>query len=141
MTDAADDNALIAERRAKLAKLREHGNPFPNDWRRDALAADLHQAYGDRDAAWLETNPTSVRVAGRMRFKRVMGKASFAKLADSSGQIQAYVQVDALGAAYEDFKGWDVGDILGVEGTLMIVSIVVAFAMTVRSRREPGPER
>jgi lysyl-tRNA synthetase class 2 len=60
-----------------------------------------------------------VRVAGRMMFKRLMGQASFAKLQDSSGQIQAYLQADALGAAYEAFKGWDVGDIVAAEGNLM----------------------
>ncbi len=53
-----------------------------------------------------------------MMFKRVMGKASFAKLADRTGQIQIFLQQDALGDAYEAFKGWDVGDILGAEGTL-----------------------
>ena len=65
--------------------------------------------------AWLEANPTRVQVGGRMMFKRVMGKASFAKIADRTGQIQLFLQADALGAAYEAFKGWDVGDILGAQ--------------------------
>jgi lysyl-tRNA synthetase, class II len=115
----ADENALIAERRAKLARLREAGVAFPNDFRRDALAADLHAAYADRSDEWLAAHPVRVRVAGRMMFKRLMGKASFAKLQDSSGQLQAYLQADALGAHYEAFKGWDVGDIVGVQGSLM----------------------
>jgi len=114
-----DENALIAERRAKLARLREAGIAFPNDFRRDALAADLHAAYDGKSDEWLAANPVSVRVAGRMMFKRLMGKASFAKLQDSSGQIQAYLQADALGPAYEAFKTWDVGDIVAAEGTLM----------------------
>jgi lysyl-tRNA synthetase class 2 len=118
-TPPADDNALIAERRAKLARLREAGTPFPNDFRRDALAADLHATYEHRSDEWLAVHPVRVRVAGRMMFKRVMGKASFAKLQDASGQIQAYLQTGTLGAAYEAFKGWDVGDIVGAEGTLM----------------------
>jgi lysyl-tRNA synthetase class 2 len=116
---AADENALIAERRTKLARLREGANPFPNDFRRDALAADLHATWGDRQDDWLAANPVRVRVAGRMMFKRVMGKASFAKLQDSTGQIQVYLQSEALGAVYEDFKGWDVGDIVAVQGALM----------------------
>ena len=99
-----DENPLIAERRAKLAKLREPGAAFPNDFRRDALAGDLHAGFGERDDAWLEANPTAVQVGGRMMFKRVMGKASFAKLADRTGQIQLFLQAEALGAAYEEFK-------------------------------------
>ena len=114
----ADDNRLIAERRAKLASLRAQGVAFPNDFRRNALAAELLEAYRERDNAWFEANPVSVQVGGRMMFKRVMGKASFAKLADRSGQIQLFLQADALGAAYEAFKGYDVGDILGAAGEL-----------------------
>ncbi|MFZ2506871.1 MAG: lysine--tRNA ligase [Steroidobacteraceae bacterium] len=115
----SDENTLIAERRAKLARLRESGGAFPNDFRRDALAHDLHATYGDRSDEWLASNPVRVRVAGRMLFKRVMGKASFAKLQDGSGPIQLYLQAQALGAWYDEFKGWDVGDILGAQGQLM----------------------
>ncbi|MFO1377557.1 MAG: lysine--tRNA ligase [Steroidobacteraceae bacterium] len=118
-TPTTDENLLIAERRAKLAALRGAGTAFPNDFRRDALARDLHNTFAERSNESLEAEPVRVRVAGRMMFKRVMGKASFAKLQDSSGQIQAYLQSNALGEAYEAFKGWDVGDILGVEGPLM----------------------
>ena len=114
-----DENALIAERRAKLARLRESGGAFPNDFRRDALANDLHATYGNRSDEWLAAHPVRVHVAGRMMFKRVMGKASFAKLQDGSGQIQLYLQAEALGPRYEEFKGWDVGDILGAQGVLM----------------------
>ncbi|MSQ91984.1 MAG: hypothetical protein EXR87_03485 [Gammaproteobacteria bacterium] len=116
---AADENALIAERRAKLARLREAGGAFPNDFRRDALAHDLHATYGDRSDEWLVANPVRVRVAGRMMFKRLMGKASFAKLQDGGGQIQLYLQAEVLGASYEAFKCWDVGDIVGAQGVLM----------------------
>jgi len=113
-----DENKLIAERRAKLAVLRERGPAYPNEFRRDALAADLHATYRERDAAWLEANPVHVRVGGRMMFKRVMGKASFATLADRSGAIQLFLQESTLGANYEAFKGFDVGDILGATGPL-----------------------
>ncbi|HXL98039.1 MAG TPA: OB-fold nucleic acid binding domain-containing protein, partial [Steroidobacteraceae bacterium] len=117
-TPAVDDNRLIAERRAKLSAWRERTVAFPNDFRRDALAAQLLTTYADRDAAWLEAHPVRVRVGGRMMFKRVMGKASFAKIADRSGQIQLFLQESTLGAGYEEFKGYDVGDFLGAEGAL-----------------------
>jgi lysyl-tRNA synthetase class 2 len=117
-TAPVDENKLIAERRAKLEQLRSRGNAFPNDYRRDALAAQLHAAFGDRDAAWLDANPARVHVGGRMMSKRVMGKASFAQIADRTGQIQLFLQQDALGGAYDTFKGWDVGDIVGAGGVL-----------------------
>jgi len=114
-----DENRLIAERREKLAKLREGGNAFPNDFRADALAADLLRDYGEVANGQLEAQPVRVRVAGRMMEKRVMGKASFAKLQDATGRIQLFLQRDALPeGVYRDFKGWDVGDILGAEGEL-----------------------
>jgi lysyl-tRNA synthetase, class II len=116
--DGGDENKLIAERRAKLAALRAQGLAFPNDFRRDALAAQLHHGFGERSGEWLDANPTHVTVGGRLMFKRVMGKASFGKIADRTGQIQLYLQQEALGAAYEAFKGWDVGDLVGASGVL-----------------------
>src|ERR1700688_4636639 len=113
-----DENHLIAERRAKLTKLRERGNPFPNDFRRDALAADIVTAYGEKSTEALEAAGIRVRVAGRMRTKHVMKKSSFAKLEDSSGLIQIFLQPSALGEVYDEFKHWDVGDVIGAEGTL-----------------------
>ena len=115
---APDENKLIAERRAKLQALREQGNPFPNDFRREDLAADLQAQYADKDAAWLEAHPVPVTVAGRMMAKRVMGKASFATIADRSGRIQLFLQAASLPDAYDGFKGWDVGDTLGAVGVL-----------------------
>jgi lysyl-tRNA synthetase class II len=85
------DNHLIAERRTKLERLRERGPAYPNDFRRDATAEELHLAYGDRPPEWLDRHPTRVTVAGRMMFKRLMGKASFAKLKDHSGLIQLFL--------------------------------------------------
>jgi lysyl-tRNA synthetase class 2 len=114
-----DENQIIAERRAKLAELRTGGTPFPNDFRREHLAADLHRAYDPLSKEELEPKAVPVAVAGRMMLKRVMGKASFATLQDMTGQIQAYVSNDVTGAeAHDAFKHWDLGDILGVEGTL-----------------------
>ena len=113
-----DDNHLIAERRAKLARLRQGGSAYPNGFRRDALAADLLTAYGGKSTEALDAAAIRIKVAGRMRAKRVMGKASFAKLEDSSGAIQIFLQQQALGPAYDEFKGWDIGDLVGAEGTL-----------------------
>src|ERR1700721_1941150 len=113
-----DENHLISERRAKLAKLRERGIAFPNDFRRNALAGDLLTAYGEKSSEALDAAQVRVSVAGRMRAKRVMGKATCAKLEDSSGAIQIFLQQSALGEAYDDFKSWDVGDIVGAEGVL-----------------------
>src|SRR5579871_732467 len=113
-----DENKLIAERRAKLTELRQHGIAFPNDFRRDVLAAELQASYGARDEQWLEANPTRVNVGGRMMFKRVMGKASFAKIADRTGLVQLYLQQQTLGPSYDGFKAFDVGDIVGAGGVL-----------------------
>ncbi len=113
-----DENHLIAERRAKLAKLRERGIAFPNDFRRNALAADLLTAYGEKTPEALEAEAVPASVAGRMRVKRVMGKASFVKLEDSSGAIQIFLQRETLGDVYDEFKTWDVGDIVGAAGVL-----------------------
>ena len=117
---AQDENQIMAERRAKLAKLREAGQAFPNDFRRTHLASALHGEHGAKTKEQLEAGkPGPFAIAGRMLLKRVMGKASFATLQDMSGRIQIYVNNDATGAeAHEAFKHWDLGDILGVEGTL-----------------------
>ena len=116
--EAPDEHRLIAERRAKLAAWRERGHAYPNEFRRNALAGQLLSAYRERDSAWLEANPVRVWVGGRMMVKRTMGKASFAKIADRSGQIQLFLQEATLGPAYEEFKSYDVGDFLGAEGVL-----------------------
>ena len=114
-----DENKLIAERRTKLEALRAQGTAYPNDFRRDALAGQLQEAFAARDEQWLESNPTRVTVGGRMLLKRVMGKVSFANIADRTGQIQLFLHKDSIGAElYEAFKGWDVGDIVGATGKL-----------------------
>ena len=115
-----DENQLIAERRAKLAEWRKTGKAFPNDFQRENTALKLLEGYSDKTSEELQGMPVEVRVAGRMMLKRIMGKASFATLQDLSGRIQIYVTRDTLGEdIYADFKTWDLGDILGVVGTLM----------------------
>lgn len=117
----ADENSLIAERRAKLKALREQGIAYPNDFRREQFAGDLQAEFADAQqwsAEALEGLDRRVRLAGRLMAKRVMGKASFAQIQDESGRIQLFLQGNALGEAYDAFKGWDVGDIVAVEGGL-----------------------
>ena len=119
ITPAVETNQIIEERKAKLKSLRVEGNAFPNDFRRTHLAADLHRDYGAKANEELEPAATKVMVAGRVMLKRVMGKASFATLQDMSGRIQLYVTNDTTGEAiHAAFKHWDLGDILGAEGTL-----------------------
>ncbi len=122
MTDdqhSDDPNKLVQERRQKLKSLRENGNPFPNHFRRNDLASDLHRKYGKIEREELSKQLISVTCAGRMTLKRIMGKASFCTLLDMSGTIQLFLNDNNLGEdIHNKFKSWDMGDILGVTGTL-----------------------
>ncbi|MBD3671330.1 MAG: lysine--tRNA ligase [Gammaproteobacteria bacterium] len=115
-----DENELIAQRRAKLAAMREEGVAFPNDFRRNVVTGEVLAEYGDKSDEELEANPVRVAIAGRMMTRRVMGKASFCHTQDMSGRIQLYVTRDALpeGVYNQQFKKWDLGDIIGAEGTV-----------------------
>lgn len=114
-----DTNELIEQRRAKLAALRRQGVAFPNHFHRDALAARLILEYGHKTEPELEAQPIEVKVAGRIMTRRQMGKASFAHIQDMSGRIQVYLRQDELPeGAYEAFKEWDLGDIIGIQGKL-----------------------
>ena len=124
--DAApvDENQLIAERREKLKAIRARqaqgqGVAFPNDFKPAHHAATLHELHGDKTAEVLTEEGQLAKVAGRMMLKRVMGKASFATLQDSTGRIQIYVTRDDVNEEiYADFKHWDLGDIVACEGKL-----------------------
>ncbi|MCP4995316.1 MAG: lysine--tRNA ligase [Gammaproteobacteria bacterium] len=122
MTEQAqDENKLIAQRREKLIQIRDRGVAFPNDFRRNVVAGELHAEYGEKSGETLEGLAVRVRVAGRMMSRRIMGKASFAHLQDMSGKIQLFVQRDTLPEGFynQQFKKeWDVGDIIGAEGVL-----------------------
>jgi lysyl-tRNA synthetase class 2 len=114
-----NENEQIAQRRSKLQTLREEGIAFPCDFRRNTIAAELHAEYAEYDNDRLESEPLRVKLAGRMMTRRLMGKASFAHIQDMSGQVQVYIQRDVISMeAYSAFKKWDIGDIIGVEGTL-----------------------
>ena len=119
MTEEISQNELLALRRAKLEDLKLKGNAFPNDFRRDALAEDLHTTYNSFEKDKLESKNIEVSVAGRVMLQRVMGKASFITIQDLTGQIQAYIKADNLGEeVYKEFKKWDLGDVVGLKGKL-----------------------
>lgn len=146
-TTPQDENHVIAERRQKLQAIREKGVAFPNDFHPQHLAADLHQAYDQMEHEPLEQLAQAVVVAGRMMLKRVMGKASFATIQDRSGRIQLFVAKDNLDEAlYEDFKHWDLGDIVGASGTLFRtrtgeLSIKVTALRLLTKSLRPLPEK
>ena len=119
MSEDKNENDLIRERRRKLSEYRKDGIAFPNDFRRSILANDLHLNYDDSSKEELEISQIPASVSGRITAKRVMGKASFLKLQDVSGQIQIRMERDRLPEGfYQEFKKWDVGDIIGVSGVL-----------------------
>ncbi|RMG54936.1 MAG: lysine--tRNA ligase [Gammaproteobacteria bacterium] len=146
-TPQIDENKLIAQRREKLKALREQGVAFPNDFRRNTLAGELHAEYDDKPHEYFEEHELRVAVAGRMMAKRIMGKAAFAQLLDMSGRIQLYVQRDALPeGAYAAFKTWDVGDIIGAEGRLFKtrtgeLSVMVDNIRLLTKALRPLPEK
>jgi lysyl-tRNA synthetase class 2 len=116
----ADENRLIAERRAKLAALREAGEAYPNDFRKDSTAGELQARFGNADAEDLEQVGDTFSVAGRMMAKRIMGKIAFVRLQDRSGAIQLMIQRDDLPAGvFQQFKHWDIGDLLGARGRVV----------------------
>lgn len=113
------ENEQIHQRKAKLAALREQGQAYPNHFKRTALAGDCHAQYDDWDADAFSKDPVPVKVAGRMMLRRIMGKASFTHIQDMTGQIQLYIARDLCPeGVYEQFKTWDLGDIVGAEGEL-----------------------
>ena len=115
-----DEQEQIKQRRSKLTALREQGIAFPTDFRRNVISGELLAEYGDKTKEELEAQPVRVKVAGRVMTRRIMGKASFCHIQDMSGKIQLYVTRDTLPEGFynEQFKKWDIGDIVGAEGTL-----------------------
>ena len=118
--EAIDFNDELRNRREKLAALRQQGVAFPNDFRRDHTSDQLHEEFDAKDNQELESLNIEVSVAGRMMTRRIMGKASFVTLQDVGGRIQLYVARDSLpeGVYNDQFKKWDLGDIIGARGTL-----------------------
>jgi len=119
MDKKSDEHRLVAERRKKLTALRAEGFAFPNDYRRTVLAGALHATYGNQSDETLEAESVEITVGGRLMAKRVMGKNSFGRLQDRTGDIQIFIKRDLVSAdVYSAFKTWDLGDIIWVAGTL-----------------------
>ena len=144
-----DENHVIAERRQKLAAIRaKTAQAFPNDFRPAHDAAELIEKYGEKTKEALEAAaPVMVKVAGRMMLKRVMGKAAFATIQDASDRLQLYITLNDLGAdTLEDFKHYDMGDILGAEGRLFKtkvgeLSVHVTSLRLITKALRPLPEK
>ena len=114
-----DENQIIAIRREKLNQLRQQGIAYPNDFKRDSFAADLHEQYDNTSKEELDPQNIPVKIAGRMMLKRQMGKATFATVQDVSGSIQLYLNNKSVSQdILDDFNHWDMGDIIGATGTL-----------------------
>ncbi|HEX4508597.1 MAG TPA: amino acid--tRNA ligase-related protein, partial [Burkholderiaceae bacterium] len=142
-----DENKLIAERREKLARIRARGVAFPNDFKPRDRAGDLLHKFGGQPAEQVEPLGIVACVGGRMMLKRTMGKAAFCTLQDATGRIQLRVAIDRVGEeTYEQFKHWDLGDILGAEGTLFVTRTgeltiqVTALRLLTKSLR-PLPDK
>lgn len=144
---AQDENKLIAVRREKLAEIKKLGNAYPNDFRREHYAESLHAEYNQFNKEALDEQQVHVSLAGRLMAKRVMGKASFAHVQDMSGRMQLFVQRDTLPEGhYQTFKGWDIGDIIAVEGVLFKtktdeLSVRVSSIRLLTKSLQPLPEK
>ena len=142
-----DENHVIAERREKLKAIRASGIAFPNDFKPEHFAADLHLQYGELENEALESKAVTVKVAGRMMLKRVMGKASFATVQDRSGRVQLFISKDNIGEEiYESFKHWDLGDIVAALGVVFKtktgeLSIKVSELRLLTKSLRPLPEK
>ena len=148
---SVDENTIIQERRSKLNDLRKEGAAFPNHFRPEHLAFNLHEEFDSIDKPELEEKNIHVIVAGRMMLKRVMGKASFATIQDGSGRIQLYVARDLVNTddqpeLYSAFKKWDMGDIIGAKGKLFKtntneLTIEVTEILLLTKSLRPLPEK
>ena len=129
--EAQDENQLITLRREKLEVIRERcasnseegdggqKTAFPNDFKRYNYAAPILMEYDEYEREWFAENPVRVSIGGRIMLKRVMGKASFITISDTTGRLQLFIQRNGIGEEiYDDFKTWDTGDIIGAEGEL-----------------------
>jgi lysyl-tRNA synthetase class 2 len=142
-----DENHLINERREKLARLRQQGLAYPNDFVPTHLALELHQQFNDLSKEELADQAVYVKMAGRMLLKRVMGKASFATVQDRTGQIQFYMNDNETGEeSHTAFKHWDMGDIIAAEGLLFKtnrgeLSVQVKILRLLTKSLRPLPEK
>ncbi len=141
-----DEHEVITIRKQKLSALKSEGSAFPNSFRRDSYSANLLEKFDGLTNEQLEKENIVVSVAGRIRLKRVMGKASFLQIQDPKGNIQLYVRKGDFDGDYEGFKTWDLGDIVGAKGRLFktktgeLTVKITALELLVKSVR-PLPDK
>ncbi len=110
---------IFSVRRAKLNRLRESQDPYPNDFKPEHLAASLIATHGEKNREELAKENPPAKIAGRIMLRRIMGKAAFLTVQDTSGRLQVYVNRDAVGDEnFNKMQEWDIGDIIGSTGTL-----------------------
>src|SRR3989344_2698604 len=109
-----EENQLVAQRKLKLKKLLDRGiNPYPSIFHKKNFASEILEKY--KKVKTEEKTSEKVSIAGRIMTHRILGKAGFAHIQDSTGQIQIYARQDDLGQGeYELFSGSDLGDIVGI---------------------------
>jgi len=114
-----DINEVLRIRREKLKNLRSNSNAYPNGFKRHDYLADIDNNYQHQSKEALAELNKSVVVAGRIMTKRIMGKASFVHIQDMTGKLQVYINQNQLAeGVYDNFKTWDIGDIIGVTGVV-----------------------
>jgi len=142
-----EENDQLAQRLAKLDEIKAERNAYPNDFKREHDLGDLAVAYAGNSKETLAEDDISVSVAGRIMTRRMMGKASFVTIQDMGGRIQLFLQRDALGEeTYAEFKKYDIGDIVGVEGVLFKtktdeLSVRVSSLRLLTKSLRPLPEK
>lgn len=141
-----EEGDVIQVRKQKLDELREGGFNFPNQFRPEHLAQALMNEYSSRSKDEMADAHVHVSIAGRIVLRRVMGKASFVHLQDTSGRMQVYIRQNDLPEAYEQFKHWDLGDIIGVRGKLFVtntgeLTVHADFAELLTKSLRPLPDK
>lgn len=142
-----EENDQLAQRLAKLDEIKAQRNAYPNDFKREDILGDLVEAHAQTEKQALADADVSVMVAGRIMTRRMMGKASFVTIQDMGGRIQLFLQKNALGDdLYDEFKKYDIGDIVGVSGTLFKtqtdeLSVRVATIRLLTKSLRPLPEK
>jgi lysyl-tRNA synthetase class 2 len=142
------EDSLIEERRKKLEILRSENKAYINNFYKENYATDLSTKYSQLTKKELEgQNISDISIAGRIVLRRVMGNASFATIRDASGDIQIYISKNTVEKeTYEDFKTWDLGDIVGIKGKLFKtrtdeLTIEASEAVLITKAVRPMPDK
>ena len=142
------EESLIEERRKKLEILRSENKAYINNFYKENYAADLSTKYSQLAKEELEDkNISDISIAGRIVLRRIMGNASFATIRDASGDIQIYISKNTVEKQiYEDFKTWDLGDIVGIKGKLFKtrtdeLTIEASEAVLITKAVRPMPDK